>query len=76
MSLPYPISNRIRVYRDDGQWPDRWFMRAQHVIDALYVCTYELRVDDDGDVDLTATEWSTFAKQLQDEHGDCVFVYT
>jgi hypothetical protein len=75
--MMYPISSRIIVLRDDDQWDsvEKWCMRPQHIIDGLYVVTYNLRTDDDGEVDLTYREWCEFSEKMVNDHPGCIFCY-
>ena len=51
-SLPLPLGDRIDVYRDDPIWETvaKPFMLPLHILKELYICTYQLPVDEDGDV--------------------------
>lgn len=75
MSLPYPESTEIDVFTDDGRWPERWFNRPAHEIQALFVARYVVPTDEDGDVYLSSEEWDTFAEQAEKDHPGCIFLY-
>lgn len=74
MSLPYPISSQIDVYQDDPKWDQhtKWFMLPMHVLKELFVCRYELPVDEDGDY---CGDWKQDSEFLLNKHPSCVFVY-
>lgn len=84
-ALPYPISHKISVYRDDGRWGEyrAWFLRTDRDLRDLYVCDYRLRTskidpedeEEDEEVDLTAKEWREVAAKLVDRHPQHVFIY-
>lgn len=76
--LGYPVSDRIHVYQDDGKWDEagQWFMRRECDLERLYQTTVSLRVDEDGDVDLSMEDWIWIADMLVKDWPGCVFVYT
>jgi hypothetical protein len=73
--LPYPKSNRITVYRDDEKWGMQAFLRSDEDLRKLFVCRYELAVDEYDDVAMTGREWAAFAEQLLADHPGCCFFY-
>lgn len=77
-ALPFPISSRIVVYRDDGNWGQfsAWFLRSDADLQDLYTITIDLRVDEDEDIDLTHDEWLEVAEKLTSDYPGCVFIYT
>ena len=76
--LSYPVSTSIKVYRDDGNWDkyDRWWQRPTYQTRDLYVVNVDLRTDDQGDVDLSHSEWVDAADALLRDYPDSVFIYT
>jgi hypothetical protein len=74
--LPYPIEGRILVFRDVGFGDGPWWQRSHHVLNDLLVGQYDLPEDDEGDLAMTAREWSQFAERLVSDHPECVFVYS
>lgn len=77
-ALPYPKSSEIRVFKDDGEWDKyaSWFDRHSSTLSYLYVETYYLEVDKDGDLAMSLRSWDGFARFLIEKHPNCVFVYT
>jgi hypothetical protein len=72
--LPHPIGTKVRVFRDDPRWEGRakaW-MLPMHVMQELFVCSYDLATDEDGDY---CGSWKDDSEYLEHEHPGCVFVY-
>lgn len=74
-ALPYPKSETIKVFLDDGQWPDQWYMRPGQVLRELFVVRYDLPLDERGDCDMTYRQWCAFADELLASHPGCCFFY-
>ncbi len=70
--LPYPASTSIKVFRDDPRFDQyaKWWMIPR--VEELYVCTYDLAVDDRGEY---AGDWQNDSAFLRSTHPNCVFVY-
>lgn len=77
-ALPYPRGLTIHVYEDDGGFEGtRWFMRAQHVLNALYRATITLaHYEGEEEPCYTAAEWCRKADSLLEQYPNCVFIYT
>jgi hypothetical protein len=61
----------VKVFREHERWGDceLWFMMPAHLLNELYVCTYEVRRD------CRPTEASKCIRWIRKEHPDCVLVY-
>ena len=77
-ALAYPIGSIIHVYKDDGKWDNypAWFLRSNQDLRNLFVCSYDLPTDEDGDVDYSLRQWEKVSQQLVNDHPDCLFIYT
>ena len=71
-NVPWYIT-RVIVYREDPVWDQhtKWFMVPKHILDGLYVCTYTLGLDEDGDAIQPAEQVAS----IREEHPDCVLIY-
>lgn len=74
MPLPYPIGDRVDVYRDSELWAKHtaWFTLPLHKLQSLFVCRYNLPVDTDGDY---CGDWAADSDFLLGSHPDCIFIY-
>ena len=72
--LPHPISASVKVYRDSPRFDTvaKYWMLPLYVLQELYVATYDLATDEDGDY---CGDWSKDSAMLLERHPDCVFVY-
>lgn len=71
--LPYPVSTVINIFRESQEFGrGRWFQVPFHVLRELYVGTYSLATDEDGDY---CGDWTRDAAYLEQQHPGCVFIY-
>lgn len=73
--MPRPTcSTSVKVFRDDAQWSrfEKYWMRRLDEIRELYVATYDLATDSDGDY---CGDWEADSAWLVAQHPDCLFVY-
>lgn len=72
--MPCPISTRVKVYRDSPAFDTvaKYWMLPDHVLRELFVCSYDLAKDEDGDY---CGDWTRDSAFLLAQHPDCVFMY-
>ena len=73
-SLPYPIGTSVKVFRDHVAWDShaKWFMLPSPLLRELYVASYDLAADEEGDY---SGNWQADSEFLQSSHPGCVFIY-